>query len=132
MKGRIEINKRELLLMGLVLIALATAAFVYVYMAQGVITPRVAAYFVIAGVLLSGFIIAGDLKLWAETRTKAFIKEHDIRFDFGLAPREEVIAKFGEEVGEIILEERRLVFYRFGWLWSIVGALILLIFFLVR
>ncbi|VVB61059.1 Uncharacterised protein [uncultured archaeon] len=46
--------------------------------------------------------------------------------DFGLASKEEVIAKFGDEAGKAIIEERRLVFWKFGFLWAIFGAVVII------
>lgn len=55
-----------------------------------------------------------------------FTKEKlkNAKFDFGLAPREEVYAKVGKEMGDLIIEERRIAFYRFGWLWALLGSAI--------
>ena len=47
---------------------------------------------------------------------------------FGLATEEEVREKFDDDIAQIILDERRIVFWRFGVpLGGILGALILLL-----
>lgn len=47
---------------------------------------------------------------------------------FGLATQEEVREKFDEDLAQIILDERRIVFWRFGVpLGGMLGALVLLL-----
>ena len=50
---------------------------------------------------------------------------------FNLESRESIIEKFGDEMAQIIIEERRKVFFYYGIVWAVFGAgvLILLIFF---
>lgn len=61
-----------------------------------------------------------------KTRTKVseLIKTKKITFDYGLAPAKEVYEKFGLELGKIIIDERRIVFWKFAWVWGVIGAAI--------
>lgn len=79
--------------------------------------------YVIASIVwIAAIYIGVDTMKLGRDKARKYIQEHKITFDFGIAPESEVIEKFGEEVGQVILDERKLVFYRFGWLWAIIGA----------
>jgi len=74
-------------------------------------------------VLIGTVGIITTIAVEALTRKKLkAIWSKPIHVDFGLASKEEVIEKFGQEVGTIIIEERRIVFYKFAWFWAVGGA----------
>ena len=91
--------------------------------AETVLSQEPITAFVIGFLILS--LIISIMYIALKTSYK-FTKEKlkNAKFDFGLAPREEVYAKVGREMGDIIIEERRIAFYRFGWLWALLGSAI--------
>jgi len=68
--------------------------------------------------------IAAAIYVYAKTKTKVgeLIKAKGYSFDYGLASKKEVLEKFGDEIGTVIIEERRIVFWKFSWLWAVIGA----------
>ncbi len=93
----------------------------------GSITVRDGVVILLAAIALILFIIAIWVFLYTKEksmpRIREYIRRAGIHLDFGLATRDEVYEKFGEEVGNIIIDERKIVFWRLGWIWAIPGTI---------